>query len=215
MNEDPDPPLARMVDVSFALDFDDGASLPLAHRDLLASEVEAALPWLGDARAGEPDAGVHRLNLAAESKQQVLLSRRTRLVLRVPRERAACARALAGATLRPGPARLRVGEARVRELVPWGTLYAHCVSVPEGRSEVDFLHDVQEALHALQAPGRAICGRAQALEGGRLCGFSLMVDGLSATQALRLMERGMGPHRRLGCGLFVPHKSAAAVGAPP
>jgi len=42
-----------------------------------------------------------------------------------------------------------------------------------------------------------------------------MVDQLSAAQALRLMEHGLGAHRRLGCGLFVPHRSAAAVGAPP
>jgi hypothetical protein len=49
-------------------------------------------------------------------------------------------------------------------------------------------------------------------EAGALQGFSLMLDGLSAAHALRLLETGMGPHRLLGCGVFVPHKSAAAVG---
>jgi hypothetical protein len=42
--------------------------------------------------------------------------------------------------------------------------------------------------------------------------FSLMLDGLSHDDALRLLEHGIGPHRLWGCGLFVPHKSAAAVG---
>jgi len=27
-----------------------------------------------------------------------------------------------------------------------------------------------------------------------------------------VLEHGLGAHRRLGCGMFVPHKSAAAVG---
>ena len=57
-------------------------------------------------------------------------------------------------------------------------------------------------------------GRVLAIETERLHGYSLMLDGLSAEGALRLLDAGLGPHRRLGCGLFVPHKSAAAVGAP-
>jgi hypothetical protein len=41
-----------------------------------------------------------------------------------------------------------------------------------------------------------------------------MLDGLSRSAALRVLEAGLGRHRRLGCGLFVPHRSAAAVGTP-
>jgi hypothetical protein len=40
-----------------------------------------------------------------------------------------------------------------------------------------------------------------------------MLDGLSREGALRMLDCGLGGHRRLGCGVFVPHKSAAAVGA--
>jgi hypothetical protein len=42
-----------------------------------------------------------------------------------------------------------------------------------------------------------------------------MLDGLVADQSLIVLEAGLGAHRRLGCGLFVGHKSAAAVGTPP
>jgi hypothetical protein len=45
-------------------------------------------------------------------------------------------------------------------------------------------------------------------------GFSLMLDALSPDHSLRMLEAGLGRHRRLGCGLFVPHRSAAAVGTP-
>ena len=40
-----------------------------------------------------------------------------------------------------------------------------------------------------------------------------MLHGLSAADSLTVQRAGIGPHRALGCGLFVPHKSAAAVGA--
>jgi hypothetical protein len=46
-----------------------------------------------------------------------------------------------------------------------------------------------------------------------LAGYSLLLDGLSPEHALRVMCTGLGAHHELGCGLFVPHKSAAAVGA--
>jgi CRISPR-associated protein Cas6 len=89
------------------------------------------------------------------------------------------------------------------------------VAADEGVDELAFLQVVQAELAALGIAGRPICGRLQAMEADRLHGYSLMLDGLSAEGALRLLEAGLGPHRRLGCGLFVPHKSAAAVGAPP
>ena len=63
--------------------------------------------------------------------------------------------------------------------------------------------------------GRRACGRLQHLDDGAevLPGYSLMLDGLSTEHALRMLESGLGPHRLWGCGLFVPHKSAAAVGS--
>jgi CRISPR/Cas system CSM-associated protein Csm4 (group 5 of RAMP superfamily) len=42
-----------------------------------------------------------------------------------------------------------------------------------------------------------------------------MLDGLEPEDALRLQASGIGPDRSLGCGLLVPHKSAAAVGGAP
>jgi hypothetical protein len=50
-------------------------------------------------------------------------------------------------------------------------------------------------------------------DGVPVTGYSLMLDGLSPADSLRVLEAGLGRHRRLGCGLFVPHKSAAAVRA--
>lgn len=210
MNGRDEEPTAAMVDLAFALE---GRVLPREHRELLATALEAALPWLAET----PGAGVHRLNLAHGAGAQALLSLRTKLVLRVPRERADDAAALVGATLDLGGHPLRVGALHARELLPWGTLYAHVVAadadvVPD---EAAFMREVEGELRELGVPCRPICGRLQQLESGRLQGYSLMLDGLSAADSLRLQQRGIGRHRRLGCGVFVPHKSAAAVGTPP
>ncbi|MFI4931427.1 MAG: type I-MYXAN CRISPR-associated protein Cas6/Cmx6, partial [Burkholderiales bacterium] len=58
------------------------------------------------------------------------------------------------------------------------------------------------------------CGRRQQIgaPGRVITGFSLMLHGLSAADSLRVQRAGVGPHRMLGGGIFVPHRSAAAVG---
>ena len=78
-------------------------------------------------------AGCDRLNVAAGAGPLALLSNRTRLTLRVPRDRAADAAALEGAALQVGAAKLRVGAPQPRELRPYGTLYAHLVAADDGR----------------------------------------------------------------------------------
>jgi CRISPR-associated protein Cas6 len=197
---------ADMVDMAFAIT---GGRLPIEHRGALADAIDAVLPWL----ALTPDVGVHPLKLA-RSGPQPLLSNRTRLTLRLPRSRAPEAAALAGRELPVGDGRLRLGDAHARELLPWGTLYAHCVAALDGDDELGFLQAVQAELDALGVAGRVICGLARRGADGTTRGYGVMVDGLSATDSLTLQRHGIGAGRRFGYGLFVPHKSAAAVGAP-
>jgi CRISPR-associated protein Cas6 len=194
---------ATMVDLAFALQ---GPQVPRDYRQPLAAALEQALPWLADT----PQAGVQRLHLAAGSDPAVL-AQRTRLVLRLPHGRCDDARALQGRTLDLAGHPLRVGLAQPRPLLPWGTLYAHLVAT-SAVEEADFVREVEDELQSLSHPYRLICGRHQTLEGGLLQGWSLMLDGLSMPDSLQLLQRGIGRHRRLGCGLFVAHKSAAAVG---
>lgn len=201
-----DEPAARFIDVAYAVV---GDALPRDHRRELAAAIALALPWWAPLQG----AGVHRLNVAAGGGPQALLSHRTRLTLRLPRQRAADAAALQDATLQLGPAALRVGAPQPRELRPHGTLYAHLVAADEGEDEVAFLDTVAAELSALGVRCRSICGRRQVVEAGTLQGYSLMLDGLDAAGALRVLESGIGPHRHWGCGIFVPHKSAVAVGA--
>ena len=108
---------------------------------------------------------------------------------------------------------VRVARPQARELLPHGTLYAHLVAAEETEETV-FLRRMRSELDALGVRGEPVCGRWQTIEAGRLAGCSLMLSGLPREQSLQVLQRGLGAHRRLGCGLFVPHKSAAAVGAP-
>jgi len=195
-----------MVDLAFALQ---GKTVPRDYRRPLAAALELALPWL----TGAPGAGVHRLNLSPGAGEQALLAQRTRLVLRLPREGAGAARALEGQCLDLAGHPLQVGRLQTRELLPWNTLYAHLVASASA-DEAAFMQEVDAELQQLGVPCRPICGRHQTLEAGTLQGFGLMLDGLTAAAALQLLQLGLGRHRRLGCGLFVPHRSAAAVGTP-
>jgi CRISPR-associated protein Cas6 len=197
-----------MIDLAYMLP---GGSVPREHRRALAEAVERVLPWLAD----EPGAGVHRLNVASGAGAEALLSRHTRLTLRVPRARAADAGALIGVELTLSGRRLRVGAMQPRELRPHSTLYAHLVATDDGDDELAFLRAAQSELESLHVACRAICGRHQITEAGALRGFSLMLDGLSPAGALRALDAGLGRQRRLGCGLFVPHRSAAPVGTSP
>ena len=199
---------ASMVDVIYPLH---GRSLPRDHRRALAEALERLLPWLTDPL----EAGVHRINAVAGSGPTALLSERARLTLRVRRERVVELAPLQGAVLDVGGHALQLGPAAVvRELLPHSTLYAHLVATADD-DELAFMDSIDHELEALGVPCRCICGRRQVIDddGVPVTGYSLMLDGLSPADSLRVLEAGLGRHRRLGCGLFVPHKSAAAVRA--
>ncbi|MDE2299724.1 MAG: hypothetical protein KGK18_16350, partial [Burkholderiales bacterium] len=68
---------------------------------------------------------------------------------------------------------------------------------------------------ALQVRGHSVCGLRHQVgaPGPLITGFSLMLHGLSGADSVRLQRSGLGPHRLLGCGIFVRHRSAAAVGS--
>lgn len=202
-----DVPVATMVDIVFPLE---GHSLPREHAQALAQALGAQLPWL----AGEALAGIHPVKMVPGGGSHALLSQRARLLIRVPRGRVAALSALAGQTLDVGGSELRLGTPHPRELLPHATLYAYAVAAVSD-DELIFMETVASALQTLQVRAHSVCGKRQrrAVAGGMLDTFSLMLHGLSPAHSLRMQEHGVGGQRLLGCGIFVPHKSAAAVGA--
>ncbi|MDR3370514.1 type I-MYXAN CRISPR-associated protein Cas6/Cmx6 [Rhodoferax sp.] len=202
---DVDSLTATAVDAIFSLE---GLSLPHDHAQALQLALCAALPWLQT----DAIAAVLPLKLAPGDPDQGLLSKRTQLILRVAAHRMNELRALAGAELLVAGCRLRLDDPHPRALRPMATLYAYKVAA-DNDDEFSFMQDMEKELTELAIGGERVCGkRGQMVLSGRVQStFSLMLHGLRPEQSLRLQHFGLGPHRLLGCGVFVPHKSATAV----
>ena len=134
-------------------------------------------------------------------------------MLRLPRARAQQSFALSGARFDLGN-EVEVGSAHLRPLFAHGTLYSQFVTTGTP-DEAGFQRDVSTELERAGIGCKIICGRMRRAQtqGAEIVGFSLMLHDLSPEHSLRMQAAGLGEGRKLGCGLFVPHKSAAAVGA--
>lgn len=192
------------VDLVFALR---GKAVALDYADVLWRALAAQLPWLAE----EALAGVHPLAGVSPGDHELYLTRRARLALRLPAARVDAAQALCGAQL-DLRGTVEVGEASVRPLSPIKTLYSSFVTVGVN-TEDEFLAACGEQLTAAGIAAQLVCGKAHVGrgEGGDWRGFSLMLFGLSEEDSLRMQRSGLGGERKRGCGIFIPHKSVAAV----
>jgi len=197
---------ALIIDLVFPLA---GGSLFTDYPLPLWLALRGALPWLSE----EADAGILPIKGGGHSEGRLMLSQRSQLTLRLPQNRVGQASRLAGLSLDLG-SELRLGEPHVRALRPTSAQYSPMV-VFGHRGEAEFLDACSQALDGMGISGGLVCGKAQARLGetGEMHGFSLMLHGLSAAHALRLQQRGLGSARKIGCGIFVSHRTAVAVGA--
>lgn len=195
-----------VVDVSFEVRCE---RLPRDYGYALFRALADELDWLEE----DASAGVHPLHGTATADGELFLGRRARLMLRLSLERAGQALGLAGARLALGSG-LDIGPGRLRELMPFATVYSHFVSTGTA-DEVEFLGHAAAQLKAAGLPESMIAGKAHAAStpDGAVRGFSLLLHGLTPKQSLAVQESGLGEGRKLGCGIFVPHKSVVAVGA--
>lgn len=195
-----------MLDVAFSLR---GGTVPADHGWQLFLQLAERLDWL----AAEAAAGVHPIRGARAVAGEIHLDARARLMLRLPQARVEQSFALTGAQLDLGNG-IRVGSARLRPLFAHGTLYSQFVSTGTP-DEAGFQQDVSAELQRAGIECKVICGRMRRAltRDGEIVGFSLMLHELSPEHSLNMQATGLGAGRKLGCGIFIPHKSAAAVGA--
>ena len=210
----------RIIDLSYRLT---GRAVPLDHAWALRQAVVDSLPWMADA-AG---CGIHPIHVASSGngwmrpergKDAIIhMSRRTRLVLRIPKTRRDDAQALVGSTLRlGGDCRIGVGAVAVKPLSAITTVFSRYVVSDAAESESDFIERVAQCLrHDLAVrPRKLLCGSVSAIStpNGVVRTRQVLLSDLEHDEAVRLQQRGLGPHRLLGCGLFIPHKGIAPVG---
>lgn len=201
----------EFVDAVFAIAC---RSLPVDHAYALQQAVQAALPWFAE----EPGAGLHTIHGAASASgwmrpegvdAMLQLSHRAKLVLRLPRHRLADAAALLGRTLEIAGSSLRVDRLSERPLSRITNLFSRGVLLAAASDETAFLAAAARELCALGITATTmLCGRITPLA-TPLRTYqprSLMLAGLTPEQSLALQRHGLGEERRLGCGLFIPHK---------
>ncbi len=193
------------LDVLFSLE---GQALPLDHAQALQTALCCLFPWL----LTDAVAAVLPLKLVAGDGGQSLVSKRSKLILRVQHSRLPDLIAASGVVLSVADCALRLADPHPRELQPHATLYAYKVA-SSGEGEAAFMESVNRDLAQLSIRGERVCGKRgqMTVAGHMLETYSLMLHGLPPDQSMRLQQFGLGKHRLLGCGVFVPHKSAAAV----
>lgn len=208
---------ADAVDIAFRLS---GRWLPVDHACALRAAVVRVLPWL----EAESTAGIHSIHGAASgngwerpdsgSGEMLTLSRRTRLVLRVPVRRAEATTELCERQLDIDGCEVATGARQPRPLRPTETVFARYVVDEEDGDEERFVERVASALEALSVSARKLlCGRSHRIVSGQrvLTARSLMIADLGSEESLAIQCRGLGSGRLLGCGLFVPHKDIGPV----
>ena len=209
-----------IVDLQFSIEC---RELPVDHAQDLSNALHAALPWL----AADDRIGIHQIHVAASqngwerplpgSGQLLVLSRRTKLTLRIPLDRLDELRALTGSTLDVGGYPMTLGVAKTRPLSRLGTVFSRHVVSGEDDDEEDFVRRVAAELASMGIRvKKALCGIPHRIDaqGGSLYTRSLLLANLKAEESVRLQRQGLGSHRKLGCGLFIPHKGIDAVKKP-
>jgi CRISPR-associated protein Cas6 len=206
-----------VVDVAFRIEC---TQLPSDPAYLLSEAVESLLPWFSE----DESTGIHSIH-GAESgngwqrpEGVIHLSRRIRLVMRIPRVRVESCRSLVGETLEIATVPVKLGSIKIRELGPTSTLFARYLVSAVDEMEGTFLDRVNEQLAAMNANApKRLPGRMNKINtpGGAVYARSLLLADLEAADSIRIQEYGLGKSRSLGCGLFIPHKSISAVHRPP
>lgn len=197
-----------VADVQFELR---GHSLPVDHGWMLYVELRRLAPWIDE----ESALGIHPILGADTGQSELILGHRAKLVVRCGAEKIpALQAALGNREIRLGDNVLSIGRSKTRPLTLHTPLYAHVVTT-DSEDELGFTRDIIASLDRMGINSRFICGRPQKLFDGvrETVGYSLMLHGLPLANAMRVQQEGLGNNRKLGCGIFIPHKSITAVGA--
>lgn len=202
-----------VLDVSFAIQC---KKLPLDHAWALSQAIQTALPWFAD----EPLAGIHTIHVAESGNgwerpddpdnQFLLPSRRTRMSLRIPKQRLADTRMLIGKTLDLAGYPLTVGESKEKALLNASVVFARYVLSDADEAEPAFLERMANEVRRVAdfKVKKMMCGKSYILytPEGNLHTRHLMIADLDNDTSIKLQQHGLGGGRKLGCGLFMPHK---------
>jgi CRISPR-associated protein Cas6 len=207
---------SKMIDVAYRINC---KTLPFDHAYELSKEITKLLPWLVEDKLS----GIHTLHgpdsgngwMRAED-EEIFLSQRTRLIIRMPKEKVELAKQLENQILEVLGNKIKIGKSNVKPFLVVRDLICRFVLNHEDvcENENEFLSKMINELNSFEISiKRAICGKTKSLtiNGKKRSGRSLMIADLSKENAVRLQDIGVGEGRIFGCGIFLPHKSIDAV----
>ncbi len=208
-----------IIDLSFRIQCQE---LPVDHAFALHQSLRQLIPWIDD----DDRVAIHSIHGAAsgngwvrppeEAGSLLQLSRRTRLYLRIPSEREADARKLCGTRIEPGGYEIQIGDCQEKLLVPADTVFTRSLTGKDVDDEEAFTHWLSGTLRQRGIVLRKmLCGLRHIIHcpDGDVIARSVMLSDLDPMEAIRLQQEGIGEGRKIGCGIFLPHKSLAAVGS--
>jgi CRISPR-associated endonuclease/helicase Cas3 len=154
-----------------------------------------------------------------EGKGLLRLTPSSRLRVRLPVDRIGLALPLSGKVLQVGEHSVVLGAPTVRALEPAPVLFARLVTFKNAIEPERFLEVARERLggRGIRAEpvipvlvGGPRAGeprrRVLRIKGKTVVGYSLVVEGLSAEDSIRLQEETISGRARLGCGFFLPFR---------
>jgi CRISPR-associated protein Cas6 len=209
-----------VVDLLFSINC---REIPVDHAHALSTALKAAAPEIFESF----DIAVHSIHVASSAHgwerpdfntdEHLILSHRTKLTLRVPKESATqIQQSLHGATLDIDGCELVIGKAKSKPLSKQGTIFSRYIQCleDEGEDETRFMQRMATELENLGINiKKALCGKTTLLHtpDGEILTRSLMLADLSAEESVKLQHHGLGGGRDMGCGIFIPHKGIDAV----
>lgn len=185
---------------------------PLAadHGYALYGAISRQLPQIHS----ENGIGVHPIAGRQVGQRQLMLTRYSRLTLRVVDGEITPLLSLAGTSLRVGESMLRVGVPQVRPLIPATALRSRLVVIKVSGITAKqltpklFLGSAQKQLDTMGISREVLVTlgkrRTMRIKQREIVGYEMLVEGLSAEESLVLQETGLGGKRHMGCGVFVP-----------
>lgn len=207
-----------VIDLSFKVSC---KQIKLDHAWSLTEALNELLPWLKD----EPQSAIHHIYIPQSGNgwvrtddfqdEVIQLSRRTRLKIRIPKNRLEETLGLTGKTISIDGFELTIGQADQHLLSTLTTIVARHVHIPDtDDDEKAFLQEVNKQMQAMDIKARKmLCGKSHQLKtpDGLIKTRSLMVADISPEESILLQEKGVGHYYTYGCGVFIPQKGITAV----
>lgn len=210
------------VDVHFNLQ---GKEIPADHGYHLLSSLSKIVPFLHD----NPEIAVHPISGRLIGNRMLLITRNSRLIIRLPSEAISQILPLAGKDLNINGSVLKVGVPSTRALIPSARLYSRLVVIKGFTEPETFLEAAQRQLSKMDVKGvpylinqehikeanrernggthSPYLRRTLKIRDKEIVGFAMGVENLTAEESVLLQEKGIGGRRRFGCGVFIPYRS--------